>query len=144
MFFCHFEGQFWWLMKIIDFAYLQSPFFSSSSSFFSKVSFCSCFNFIFFIVPHHNYTTIYCTATVIIKKTCADTWNFCSLTIHPAKTSAILVKMVLYHLAVLKRWKAWAHILKRLKRVRTSPILEPIVPFIWFLIFKLFVLGAGN
>ena len=35
-------------MKIADFAYLQSPFFSFSASFFSKASFCSCFNFIIY------------------------------------------------------------------------------------------------
>jgi len=43
------RDSFWWLMKIADFAYLQSPFFSSSASFFSKASFCSCFNFIFLL-----------------------------------------------------------------------------------------------
>jgi len=32
--------------KFTDFAYLQSPFFSSSASFFSKASFYSYFNFI--------------------------------------------------------------------------------------------------
>jgi hypothetical protein len=34
--------------NIADFAYLQSPFFSSSTSSFSKASFCSCFNFIIY------------------------------------------------------------------------------------------------
>jgi hypothetical protein len=34
--------------NITDFAYLNSPFFSSSASFFSKASLCSCFNFIIY------------------------------------------------------------------------------------------------
>jgi len=48
--------------KFTDFAYLQSPFFSflafsSSTSFFSKASFCSYFNFI-----------IYCFASNLVSE----------------------------------------------------------------------------
>jgi hypothetical protein len=39
--------------NIADFAYLQSPFFSSSISFFFKTSLCSCFNFIIYCSASH-------------------------------------------------------------------------------------------